>query len=239
MYIGISTRSRKKEELDCVNSWTEWNGTGKSNLKVWRTSFYNLMNLSKFWINLLIALASRDWRGQSGENPRDTAFVWSAVRDSMISVVAWWLGSVYSPCLYSVLTPVVRDRARWWRWLVGVNLVCYKDICQQVRSEQQGERGEAGPAHICQLVGWVIISWLVVIIVTRIFTSQLTEMRKICFQVDWKISKQKSRVVIQLVDYLCNDVWKIWHIKVVILANDNYCLIVHWVVLYRLAGREF
>ena len=48
-----------------------------------------------------------------------------------------------------------------------------------------------------------------------------------------------SRVAIQLVDYLCNNVCKIWHIKVVILANDNYCLIVHLVVLYRLAGREF
>ena len=48
-----------------------------------------------------------------------------------------------------------------------------------------------------------------------------------------------SRVAIQLVDYLCNNVSKIWHIKVVILANDNYCLIVHWVVLYRSAGREF
>ena len=113
MYIGISTRSRKKEELDCVNSWTEWNGIGKSNLKVWRTSFYNLMNLSKFWINLLIALASRDWRGQSGRNPRDTAFVWSAVRDSMISVVAWCRGFVYSPCLYFVFTNVVREWARW------------------------------------------------------------------------------------------------------------------------------
>ena len=48
-----------------------------------------------------------------------------------------------------------------------------------------------------------------------------------------------SRVAIQLVDYLCNNVCKICHIKVVILANDNFCLIVHWVVLYRLAGREF